>query len=334
MTTLKSYASRLHSKATIGALAVLLSPLMGTSQLANGQKGETLRSVNITPLVHETALPLLLPDLYLKISKPVRILPDAQNWEGDQQPHTLSVVELNRGGYRYWGYYGLDQGRGIGLAKSNDLEHWTKYEKNPLMRNARWTSAIADPASPGRLYFAFTKDYDTLESNIVLACSDDGIQITQIETLVEKHAGGMTRNQNPHLFRDPATGKHLLLFYRSNRKDSSSILSKTADTISGLAKAPEKLLLHDTETLAAPNLLFVSGAYYLATEIYPGNEWQVKIFTSRNADGPYLPVKNNPVQSGGRACLFQHIFDGKYYGFQSHQGENGWEMELIKGDLP
>ena len=25
-----------------------------------------------------------------------------QDWEGDQQPHTFSVLEMNRDGFRYW----------------------------------------------------------------------------------------------------------------------------------------------------------------------------------------------------------------------------------------
>ncbi len=67
---------------------------------------------------------------YLQLPEPQRLTWPAQDWEGDQQPHTLSVIELNRGGFRYWGWYGLNHGRGIGLARSNDLVHWNKYEGN------------------------------------------------------------------------------------------------------------------------------------------------------------------------------------------------------------
>jgi hypothetical protein len=70
---------------------------------------------------------------YLKLTTPQRVLPDAQPWEGDEFPHTLSVLEVKRGGFRYWGWYGLNEGRGIGLVRSNDLVHWTKYEQNPLV---------------------------------------------------------------------------------------------------------------------------------------------------------------------------------------------------------
>ena len=75
---------------------------------------------------------------YLKLTTPRRVLPEAQNWEGNEFPHTMSVLEMKRGGFRYWGWYGLNEGRGIGLARSNDLVNWTKYEGNPLWTNARW----------------------------------------------------------------------------------------------------------------------------------------------------------------------------------------------------
>src|ERR1700712_545805 len=79
---------------------------------------------------------------YLELSKPSKIEWPAQSWEGDQQPHTLSVVEFNREGYKYWGWYGLNQGRGMGLARSQDLIHWTKFDGNPIWTNARWPSVL------------------------------------------------------------------------------------------------------------------------------------------------------------------------------------------------
>ena len=78
------------------------------------------------------------PVSYLQLTAPRHVLADPQPWEGNEFPHTLSVLELKRDGFRYWGWYGLNEGRGIGLARSNDLVNWTKYEKNPL-----WTNAMA-----------------------------------------------------------------------------------------------------------------------------------------------------------------------------------------------
>lgn len=286
---------------------------------------------------------------YLSLSAPQQILDDPQQWEGDQQPHTLSVVELNRDGYKYWGWYGLNQGRGMGLARSNDLVHWTKYSGNPIWMNARWPSVVTGSDAQGRtiLYFAITRDYDTPSSHIVLAKSTDGIHVEQVDVLVKTVAG--QRNQNPNLFHDPRSGKFFLTFYRGNDHDDFNLVSKSADTIDGLAGAPEKLLMHTSTTVAAPTLLYVPnagskghGVYYLATEIYPGryskdgSGWQVKVFYSDRPDGQFHSVAGNPVQAGDRACMFQFVFDGKFYGYQSHLDTNTdeWKMEVVTAALP
>lgn len=286
---------------------------------------------------------------YLDLSAPQRILKHHQTWEGDQQPHTLSVVELNRDGYQYWGWYGLNNGRGVGLAFSNDLIHWTKYDKNPLWRNARWASVLknADPDHPNVLYYAITRDYETPTSDIVLAKSTDGIHLNEVGTLVEPVKG--QRNQNPNLYHDPVSGDFILTFYRGNDHDSFDIVSKRADSIRALASAPEKLVMHTTRTVAAPTLLYIAeagpksrGLYYLATEVYPeryageNTNWRVKVFYSDKPDAGFRPVADNPVQVGGRACLFQFIFNSKYYGYQSHLNPttDKWEMEVLTAPLP
>ena len=289
---------------------------------------------------------------YLTLSAPQKVLNDVQPWEGDQQNHTLSVVELNRGGFKYWGYYGLNEGRGIGLARSNDLVHWTKYEKNPLWTNARWATAIAgaDKKNPQRIYLAITRNYDTPQSHIVLAFTDDGIEVKEIKTLVKEMPAPRNRNQNPNLFRDPVSGKFYLYFYRGNDDNYFDIIVKSAANIEDLDAATEKVLMHETETIAAPTMLYVpngagkgKGAYYLATEIYPHRyanppqgEWQVKVFAANAPDGSFVAVKGNPVQAGERACLFQHIFNGRYYGYQSHleHPSEKWVMEVIEASLP
>jgi len=289
---------------------------------------------------------------YLKLTVPRNVMPVAQPWEGDQFPHTLSVLELKRGGFRYWGWYGLNEGRGIGLARSNDLTIWTKYEKNPLWTNARWPSVLAraDSKHKNILYFAITRDYDTPSSHIVLASSKDGIHLNEEKTLV---AGVPNqRNQNPNLFRDPRSGTFYLTFYRGNDHDHFEIISKHADSVQQLDAAPETVLLRATETVAAPTLLFVEnarsasgskGVYYLATEIYPHRysndpegEWQVKVFAADAPDGNFQPVDGDPILRGQRACLFQHIFDGRFYGYDCHldTATNRWMLEETEAPLP
>lgn len=286
------------------------------------------------------------PVSYLSLSKPRQVLPDHQAWEGNEFPHTMSVLELNRDGYRYWGWYGLNEGRGIGLARSNDLVHWTKYEKNPLWTNARWPSVLekADPHAPDLLYFAITRDYDTPSSHIVLATSRDGIHLKEEKLLV---AGVPNqRNQNPNLFRDPLSGHFYLTYYRGNDKDQFEIVSRKAASVNDLDKAPEKILIRSSETVAAPTLLYVQRAgkriYYLATEIYPHRysdnpegEWQVKLFAADSPDGDFQPVSGNPILSGQRACLFQHVFQNRFYGYDCHlESGDKWVLEEVEAPLP
>jgi hypothetical protein len=288
---------------------------------------------------------------YLQLTTPRHVLPDAQPWEGKEFPHTLSVLELNRDGYRYWGWYGLNEGGGIGLARSNDLVYWTKYEKNPLWTDARWPSVLknADRKHPKLLYFAITRGYDTPSSYIVLATSEDGIHLTQGKTLVA--AVPNQRNQNPNLFRDPRSGRFYLTFYRGNDQDHFEIISKNATAVQDLAEATEKVLIRSTDTVAAPTLLYLknapgndkmSGVYYLATEIYPHRytdnpegEWQVKVFFANSPDGDFQPVKGNPVLRGQRACLFQHVFNDRFYGFDCHLTDpDHWVLEETEASLP
>jgi hypothetical protein len=294
----------------------------------------------------EQKTPAAVP--YLKLTTPQHVLIEAQPWEGDEYPHTMSVLELNRDGFRYWGWYGLNEGRGIGLARSNDLVHWTKYAKNPLWLNARWPSVLAnaDPQKKDLLYFAITREYDTPSSHIVLASSTDGIQLTELKILV---AGVPNqRNQNPNLFRDPRSGRFYLTYYRGNDQNQFEIVSRNAGSVMDLDRAPEKVLLRTTETVAAPTLLFLKtkeapeGIYYMATEIFPHRysnnpegEWEVKVFAANAPDGDFKPVEGNPILRGQRACLFQHIFDNRFYGYDCHQvSEDKWELEEVEAPLP
>ncbi|MFZ0136110.1 MAG: family 43 glycosylhydrolase [Candidatus Sulfotelmatobacter sp.] len=289
---------------------------------------------------------------YLKLTEPRHVMSEAQPWEGDQYPHTLSVLELKRDGFRYWGWYGLNEGRGIGLARSNDLVSWTKYEKNPLWTNARWPSVLAnaDPKHKNTLYFAITREYDTTSSHIVLASSQDGIHLKEEKVLVQGVPN--QRNQNPNLFRDPRSRRFYLTFYRGNDRDHFEIISKSATTVQDLDKAPEKILMTTTDTVAAPTLLFAknapsiqgkkTGTYYLATEVYPHRyttdsegEWQVKVFASDSPDGDFQPVPGNPVMRGQRGCLFQHIFNDRFYGYDCHlEAPDKWVLEEVEAALP
>jgi hypothetical protein len=289
---------------------------------------------------------------YLKLTTPRRVLAEAQAWEGNQFPHTMSVLEMKRGGFRYWGWYGLNEGRGIGLARSNDLVNWTKYEGNPLWTNARWPSVLAkvDAKHPNSLYFAITREYDTPSSHIVLASSEDGIHLKEEKILVQGVPN--QRNQNPNLFRDPRSGRFFLTFYRGNDHDHFELISKSAKTVQELDSSSEKVLMTTSDTVAAPTLLFLknarnaagkkTGMYFLATEVYPHRyttdsegEWQVKVFVATTPDGDFQEVEGNPVMRGQRACLFQHVFNGRFYGYDCHlETADRWVLEEVEAPLP
>jgi hypothetical protein len=289
-------------------------------------------------------------------------MPDAQAWEGKQFPHTLSVLELNRMGFRYWGWYGLNEGGGFGLARSNDLVHWQKYEQNPLLTNARWPSVLEVGDT---LYLAFTRDYDTPTSYIALGTSRDGIHVDFRKVLVQPVAN--QRNQNPNLFRDPRSSRYYLTWYRGNDHDHFEIVSRNAATIEDLDTAPEKILLTSSDTLAAPNLLYVPvrkpppkpvlppkgpprrpirsatpNTYFLATEIYPFrgttnplSEWEIRVYAADTPDGDFHPLELNPVLRGQRACLFQYIFKNRFYGYDCHleTPPDHWMLEEVEAPL-
>ena len=285
---------------------------------------------------------LLDANAYFKLGRPRPVLTQHQRWEGDQFPHTLSAVEMNRGGFRYWGWYGLNEGRGIGLARSNDLVHWVKYQQNPLLKNGRWPSVLAkaNPDDPGLIYVAYTRDYDTPTSYILLGSTRDGVHITPIKMLVQPITN--QRNQNPNLFRDPRTGRFYLTWYRGYQP--SEIVSRSAERLEDLDTAPEKILVSSGETLAAPTLLYVprrdkpesgKGVHFLSTEIHPGGvEWQTKIFEADSADGPFKPVVDNPVLRGGRACLFQHVFNNRFFGYVCREiSDEAWALEVVQSPV-
>ena len=60
-------------------------------------------------------------------------------------------------------------------------------------------------------------------------------------------------------------------------------------------------------TLAAPNVMYYNNTYFLATEIYPGSEWQVRIYESTTSPiSGFTPLPGNPILEDGSAtaCMF------------------------------
>ena len=118
-------------------------------------------------------------NMYPKIAEDYFILQgDKCSWDADAV-HTFSVVEANRDGYKYWGYYGLDKyekdehARKGGLVRSNDLVNWTKYEYNPvILSNCRWPTVVI---SNGIFYMYYAEYNKPNDSRIVMMESKNGI---------------------------------------------------------------------------------------------------------------------------------------------------------------
>jgi hypothetical protein len=293
--------------------------------------------IGLGVLAGAAALQAQKPVTYFPLTQPQQVLPQAQSWESRGVPHTMAVLELNRGGYRYWSWYGLTNGGGVGLARSRDLRHWTKYGKNPILTNARWISAL----KTGRgLYFAYTRDFDTRAPWIAMGVSrDSGLHINLVKVLVQPVPG--ERNQNPNLFRDPADGRYHLTWYRGNNRNHFELVMRSAKTLEGLADAPDKVLISTSDSLMGPFLMKYRGVYYLAAEshrpnpTHPHGEWESHVFTSRDVEGPYTAVANDPVLSDEHGCPSEYVFGGKLYGFTCNYREAGhdWILEEFTGRL-
>ncbi len=256
------------------------------------------------------------------------VLKKDQSWE-TTAPHTLAVVENSSEGYKYWGYYGLQDGKGgVGLARSNDLVTWEKYEKNPLFLNVRWPSVIK---SGGIFHMIATKDYGA-NSYLSLYTSSDGVNFTETGTIVSPQNGRV--NQNPNLYYNNNDQKYYLYWYSGGgHPERWQIKVRSADTVADLAdSSSEQVLIEEPYTLAAPNLLYHNGSYFLATEILE-DAWKVRIYKSSSPVGPFSMLLDNPVFENGSACLSQHIFDNKLHVYYCKLLDSTWTINYRTADL-
>lgn len=269
---------------------------------------------------------------YFALGEPATIAAKDQQWE-TQAPHTLSVVELNRDGYRYWGYYGLADCGGIGLLRSNDLIAWEKMPQ-PLLNHdgERWPSSHFD----GRmLHMVYDRDHCGT-SHVVLRSSTDGLAFDADYTVLVAQETGV-RNQNPHLFWNATDGYYYLYWFRGGEEQGVwQIKARRARTPRELANpASELILLEEPYTLAAPNMMLRDGVYYLSTEVNE-NAWKTKIYAGPTPFGPFEPLPGAIVLSNNEACWFQHIFNGVLHGYycKDTRGDGqGWVLQHRSGAL-
>lgn len=265
---------------------------------------------------------------YFGLSEPATALVKDQSWERSP-PHTLSIVRRDADDFAYWGYYGLVECGGIGLARSNDLKTWVKYEANPLLTRGgeRWPSVLR----VGNAYYMIAdRDYCGT-SYLALRRSPDGLNWggdADYVTLVKPEQG--IKNQNANFFYDPVGGLYYLYWYRGGPSlQLWQIRARMAATPEGLADpSTERVILERDTEIAAPSLLYKDGSYFLATEVNDRG-WMTLIFEGKTPLGPFEPVAGNPVMGDNQACFFQHEVDGVLVGaLCKDMGPAGWQVNL------
>ncbi len=276
-------------------------------------------------------------------NKSIILQGDKCSWDANSV-HTFSIVEANKGGFKYWAYYALDHYnerdsfiRKGGLARSNDLLTWEKYENNPIINNnCRWPTVVFKEE---KFYMFYAEYNDDVDSRIVMLSSDDGIDFGE-KVLITEYSSG-EQNQNPFIYFNN-NDNHFYLFYyngteRAKEGPRWNIFAKKSKNILHLKEAAPIKVLSSAKTLAAPSVAFYNNTYYLLVEEFSNQEtkdkWVTNAFQSDKIDSGYKRVSNNPVLADNDACAFQYVFDNKLYVSYSHAlnlKESIWDLRMIK----
>ncbi|MEO7045582.1 MAG: hypothetical protein ABI091_09780 [Ferruginibacter sp.] len=280
-------------------------------------------------------------NMYPEIAEDYFILQgDKCSWDADAV-HTFSVVEANRDGYKYWGYYGLDKyekdehARKGGLVRSNDLINWTKYEYNPvILSNCRWPTVVI---SNGIFYMYYAEYNKPNDSRIVMMESKNGIDFENKIEIVPYASG--QQNQNPFIYFNANDSMFYLFYYNGTERAKVnpywSVRVKKSKNIKDLAAQQSYEVIKSNKTLAAPSVAYYNNTYYLLVEEFTPerDRWLTNAFQSDNVDKGYKRVANNPVLSNNDACAFQYVLNNKLYVSYSHcidLKESIWNLRMIK----
>lgn len=267
---------------------------------------------------------------YYSLSQPQLILGKGPFHSFDHvRTHTLSVVELNKDGYRFWGYYTGQNDRknntDIGLAYSNDLKTWDKDSSAPLLHNLRWATVVV---VDGVINMFGTRDYGG-DTRIVRLTSEDGRNFRELETVVPAVKG--EKHQNPFIFYDENNRLYRLYYFHLVGEDNR-LEEKHASSINQLAEAPANLVISDDENIfAAPSVFYRDEKYWLTAEMLRNvngiKVWETLAYVSDNPTGGFEPVENHRILIDDDACYFPYIFDNELNGFYSHKyPDETWEM--------
>lgn len=267
---------------------------------------------------------------------------DPCSWDSNSV-HTFSVVKANKDGYKYWAYYALDYYGGDkhrrrgGLARSNDLVHWIKYEYNPIINSdCRWSNVILHD---GVFYMCYAEYNEDNDSRIVMVTSTNGIDFSDKIVIVPLEKG--KQNQNPFIYYNENDSQFYLFYYHgveraSDKKDNVwNIYFKKGKKVTDLKDAIPQTLMTSPKILAAPSVAYYNNRYYLLVEEFNDeqNKWVTTAFESDKIDGGYIKLSNNPILADNDACAFQYVLDNQLYIFYSHCLDlvrSDWEIRMVK----
>jgi hypothetical protein len=267
---------------------------------------------------------------------------DKCSWDADAV-HTFSIVEANRDGYKYWGYYGLDHyendvhARKAGLVRSNNLLDWEKYDNNPIIAaNCRWPTVVISDS----IFYMFYAEYKNPngDSRIVMTESKNGIDFEN-KRVVVPYAEGQ-QNQNPFIYFN-INDKSFYLFYYNGTERAKvdkrwSVYVKKCKNIADIPEQQPYEVITSNRTLAAPSLAYYNNTYYLLVEEFSSDandKWVTNAFQSDFIDKGYKRVTNNPILYNNDACAFQYVLNNNLYVTYSHclslkQGK--WILRMMK----
>jgi hypothetical protein len=275
---------------------------------------------------------------------------------GLQSPHTFSVLDVNPGlspnvnqGYRFLGYYGHVNCAGIGIARSNDLVNWVQDPNALLQGNGeRWASVLQEDT--GIIDMVHNVNYCTDANYTIVGRTSTDSSGTAFSTTTTTLVSEPDHHEgNPTLFKDPVSGRIYLYWFRGGGP-TDEIRVKSADTfadlLAGSASDIGQLVAQSPMTVAAPQVMYSAGIYYLAVETneagMPGptpsntGTWRTRVLASTSPTGPFTEVPGNPLYGDGTACVFQHVVNGVLHSFFCHEatpGSGDWSLDEVSGDL-
>ena len=247
-------------------------------------------------------------------------------------PHNLDILELDKDGHRYWGYYGTADHASVGLAFSENLENWTRYSiDNPLVDGFGWPTVGVQNGMIHMFYI-----HGGILNGVYRATSplSDGYTFTEQEL-----AAGGNAQHDPFLWYNPVDGDWWLLTAQAG----NTIGACHAQNLEDLKSAPNIILRTETDgswgVLAAPGIFYRNNTYFLTTESYPGGVWVTRAFYSSEL-GPNCfdgdrECSNSPILLDDDACGFPHLENDQIYYYYSHRVGPGWDWDLkIRKSIP